>query len=87
MNQNILFPDLQTVDDARNAVSFQAQQAGALIPCFVLVSDLEKRSGSKLDSKEAILNAFNEYRFDYEEFAEEAIEDEDFNGDGEIWVS
>ncbi|MDD1783985.1 DUF1488 domain-containing protein [Enterovibrio sp. ZSDZ35] len=87
MNQNILFPDLQSVDDTRQAVSFQAQQAGALISCFVLVSDLEKRAGSGLDSKEAILNAFNEYRFDYEELAEEAIEDEDFNEAGEIWVS
>ncbi|PKF49697.1 DUF1488 domain-containing protein [Enterovibrio nigricans] len=87
MNQNILFPDLHNVDDARQAVSFHAQQAGGLIPCFVQVSDLEKRTGSELDSKEAILNIFNEYRFDYEELAENAIEEEDFNGAGEIWVS
>ncbi|MBV7300855.1 DUF1488 domain-containing protein [Enterovibrio paralichthyis] len=86
MNQNILFPDLQHWDAEKQAVGFLAQQAGALIPCFISLADLGKRAQQKLETEEAILKVFNQYRFDLEELAEEAIEEEDFNVLGEIWV-
>lgn len=86
MNQNILFPDLQHWHAEKQAVCFQAQQAGALIPCFISIADLEKRALQKLETEQAILAVFNQYRFDLEELAEEAIEEEDFNVLGEIWV-
>ncbi|MDF2183626.1 DUF1488 domain-containing protein [Grimontia hollisae] len=86
MNQRILFPDLHHFDHEKQAVCFQAQQSGALIACFIRVEDLEKRTQSTLPTKQAILAAFCEYRFDLEELAESAIEDEDFNADDEIWI-
>ena len=86
MNQNILFPDLQKVDTEKRAVRFDAQQAGSLIACFISIADLEKRERVVLETEEAILAAFNGNRFDLEELAEEAIEEEDFNTCGEIWV-
>ncbi|KKD62301.1 transcriptional regulator [Grimontia sp. AD028] len=86
MNQNILFPDLQQVDTEKCAVRFDAQQAGSLIACFISIVDLEKRERVALNTEEAILAAFAGNRFDLEELAEEAIEEEGFNASGEIWV-
>ncbi|WP_407331758.1 DUF1488 domain-containing protein [Enterovibrio sp. 27052020O] len=87
MNQSILFSDGQRVDADKQAVRFDAQQYGALIPCFVAIADLQKRHQDTLMTKKAILTVFSQHRFDYEDLAEEAIEAEDFNERGEIWVS
>jgi hypothetical protein len=87
MNQSILFPDLQEWDVARKAVRFPAQQAGALIECFVTLSELSKLAGEKVEDSEQALKVFAKYRFDLEELAEELIEDEVFNQFGNIEVS
>ncbi|MGO2496902.1 MAG: DUF1488 domain-containing protein [Vibrio litoralis] len=83
MNQNILFSDRCEWDDKRQAVVFQAQQAGQLIDCIVSLGLLSKLDDTKV-SKENALAAFERVRFDFEDLAEEAIEDEKFSPTGEI---
>ncbi|ELB1484766.1 DUF1488 domain-containing protein [Vibrio parahaemolyticus] len=86
MNQSILFPDMQSWDEVSQSVNFTAQQSGALIECFVTKQKLEKLSGSELDTEQAVIAAFIDYRFDLEEIAEELIEDEAFNEEGHIII-
>ncbi|WP_047049368.1 DUF1488 domain-containing protein [Vibrio mexicanus] len=82
MNQSILFPDMQSWDEGKQAVMFPAQQSGALIECVVGVDKLAELVGHSVEGKEAALNAFEQCRFDLEELAEELIEDEMFNSNG-----
>ncbi|EGR3222372.1 TPA: DUF1488 domain-containing protein [Vibrio parahaemolyticus] len=86
MNQSILFPDMQSWDEVSQSVNFVAQQSGALIECCVTKQKLEKLSGSELDTEQAVISAFIDYRFDLEEIAEELIEDEAFNEEGHIII-
>ncbi|WP_434357629.1 DUF1488 domain-containing protein [Parasalinivibrio latis] len=86
MNQNILFPDVQTWHAEQGQVEFPAQQAGALITCFVSKQWLETAIGHSLDDETAVLAAFANCRFDLEDIAEGAIEDENFNTEGCIEI-
>jgi hypothetical protein len=86
MNQSILFSDMQSWDNTSQSVSFTAQQAGALIECFVTRQKLEELSGSVIDSEQIALDVFVNYRFDVEEIAEAFIEDETFNAKGHIII-
>ena len=86
MNQSILFPDIQSWDEDKQAVLFSAQQAGALIQCLVSITGLEKLSGQTVGNEQQALEVFSQYRFDLEELAEELIEEEEFNSEGNIEV-
>lgn len=86
MNQSILFPDIQTWDEEQQIVTFPAQQAGALIECFIRKAELEKISGSVIEGEQQALDAFSRSRFELEELAEELIEEEEFNTLGQIEV-
>ena len=86
MNQSILFPDIQSWDEVSQSVNFSAQQSGALIECFVTNQKLEKLSGSLIETEQAAIKVFTDYRFDLEEMAEELIEDEAFNEEGHIII-
>ncbi|EJN8561766.1 DUF1488 domain-containing protein [Vibrio alginolyticus] len=86
MNQSILFPDIQSWDEVSQSVNFSAQQSGALIECFVTKQKLEKLSGSLIETEQAAIKVFTDYRFDLEEMAEELIEDEAFNDEGHIII-
>lgn len=86
MNQDILFADIQHWDHAKQAVSFPAQQAGALITCWVSRTWLEQRAAQPLHHEADILAAFAASRFDLEELAEDLIEDEAFNAEGAIEI-
>ena len=86
MNQSILFPDIQSWDEDKQAVLFSAQHAGALIQCLVSKTELEKLSGQTVENEQQALEVFFQYRFDLEELAEELIEDEEFNSQGWIEV-
>ena len=87
MNQSILFPDIQAWDDGSQSVRFTAQQAGALIECFVTKQKLEQLSSSVIDSEQVAIDVFVDYRFDLEEIAESLIEDEAFNSKGHIIIN
>ncbi|MCQ1058830.1 DUF1488 domain-containing protein [Photobacterium sp. DNB23_23_1] len=87
MNQDILFADMQAWDSERQAVTFPAQQGGALIHCWVSLAWLEKEYGQALADEAAVLAVFAQYRFDLEDIAENLIEDEEFNADGDIDIA
>lgn len=87
MNQSILFPDIQSWDEEKQAIVFPAQQSGALIQCLVNTAELEKLSGQQVEGEQQALTVFSQYRFDLEELAEELIEDEEFNSKGEIEIT
>ncbi|QXO17339.1 DUF1488 family protein [Vibrio ostreae] len=86
MNQSILFPDIQSWDEALQAVVFPAQQSGALIQCVVPLTELSRLSGRVVEDSQQALDTFAELRFDLEESAEALIEDEAFNQYGQIEV-
>ncbi|MGF1785940.1 DUF1488 domain-containing protein [Photobacterium swingsii] len=86
MNQDILFADIQSWDKKRQAINFPAQQAGALIECWVSISWLQQRTSDSLVNEADIVAAFIHLRFDLEELAEELIEDEDYEQDGSIFI-
>lgn len=86
MNQSILFPDLQQWDEQKQSIVFPAQQAGMLIECVVSLARLSALSGLPLQSGDEALQQFKALRFDLEELAEERIEDELFNSDGQIEI-
>ncbi|YCO03702.1 DUF1488 family protein [Vibrio sp. VNB-15] len=86
MNQSILFPDMQSWDEASQSVNFVAQQSGALIECYVTKQKLEKLRGSLIETEQAAIKVFTDYRFDLEEIAEELIEDEAFDEEGHIII-
>ncbi|MGF1701834.1 DUF1488 domain-containing protein [Photobacterium makurazakiensis] len=86
MNQNILFADLQMWDQKKQAVNFPAQQAGALITCWVSLGWLQQQSSAVLTNEIDILAAFTANRFDLEELAEALIEDETFNENGDVVI-
>ncbi|CAH1599688.1 Transcriptional regulator [Vibrio jasicida] len=86
MNQSILFPDMQSWDEASQSVNFAAQQSGALIECYVTKQKLAKLSGSLIETEQAAIKVFTDYRFDLEEIAEELIEEEAFSDEGHIII-
>lgn len=86
MNQDILFADIQLWDSEKQAVNFPAQQAGALITCWVSLAWLQQKTEQPLVDEADIIAAFSANRFDLEELAEEMIEDEDFNSNGDIEI-
>ncbi|MGF1717232.1 DUF1488 domain-containing protein [Photobacterium chitinilyticum] len=86
MNQDILFADIQLWDSQKQAVNFPAQQAGALITCWVSLSWLQKTIEQPLNEESDILATFAANRFDLEELAEVMIEEEEFNSDGDIEI-
>jgi hypothetical protein len=84
MNQSILFPDSESWNEERQCVLFPAQQSGMLIECLVSLDKLSAMCGQTLRSGDDALQKFKALRFDLEELAEELIEDEQFNPEGQV---
>ncbi|MDA0150661.1 DUF1488 domain-containing protein [Vibrio sp. LaRot3] len=84
MNQSILFPDIQDWNQDLQAVIFPAQQAGALIECVATLAYINKLSGQSVVEPEQALQLFIDNRFEIEEQAEELIEEEEFNQQGQV---
>ena len=87
MNQNVIFVDQETWNGERQAVLFMAQQGGALIPCWVALEWLQNHSDARLEEEAQILLCFSQSRFDLEDLAETAIDNESFNDQGEIIIN
>ncbi|MDX1304290.1 DUF1488 domain-containing protein [Photobacterium sp.] len=87
MNQDILFADIQRWDSDKLAVNFSAQQAGALIGCWVSLQWLQQQTAQELITESDILAVFAANRFDLEELAEELIKDEAFDNEGHIHIN
>lgn len=86
MNQEILFPDLQEWLAGEQRVGFPAQAMGALIQCYIGRSQLERMAGTALLGEAEVLRAFDALRFDIEELATLAIEEQAFAPDGSILI-
>ncbi|MCE9788575.1 DUF1488 domain-containing protein [Shewanella chilikensis] len=84
MNQGIIFSDLCQWQAESNRLKFMAQQQGVNIPCYVGIQRMQQLSGKVLLEEQEILSLFEQWRFDFEDEAEALIEQECFNGAGEI---
>ncbi len=66
---------------------FSSAKTGALIECLVARQVLQELSGEALAESQHVMTAFSEWRFDLEELAEQAIENEMFNSLGQIEIT
>ncbi|MFC3033197.1 DUF1488 family protein [Pseudoalteromonas fenneropenaei] len=75
MNQAILFNDDARYDEESGTLQFTAMSMGMMISCVV-----------KLDgfTQSAAIEHFTQYRFDYEQQAEDLIADEEFTATGQV---
>ena len=76
MNQAIIFVDRVEFNEQQRRVYFFAQVSGLMVSCFYTTNL----------AKEDAIKAFDANKFEYEDIAEKAIEDELYNGDGEVEV-
>ncbi|ADT66999.1 MAG: hypothetical protein ACI9H9_003380 [Pseudoalteromonas tetraodonis] len=81
MNQAIQFIDRLEFREPTHQLVFFAQVSGMLVECVIAVSSLN------LADESHATRYFEQYRFDYEERAEQLIEDESYNSAGQIEVS
>ncbi|ALS31440.1 hypothetical protein PTRA_a0042 [Pseudoalteromonas translucida KMM 520] len=81
MNQAIQFIDRLEFREPAHQLVFFAQVNGMLVECIIAVSSLGLTDESHATSY------FEKNRFDYEERAEQLIEDESYNSAGQIEVS
>ena len=90
MNQAILFSDNERYNPTLLQVEFEAQCQGALITCIISVDNLFQLNDKNLKSQDTseteILNSFESSRFDIEELAEQMINDQAFNEDGQVYL-
>ncbi|WP_034917424.1 DUF1488 domain-containing protein [Erwinia sp. 9145] len=83
MNQAIQFVDREWWDDTKQAVCFPAMVNGFQIICAISERSLILRFGNTDDA----LNCFRLNRLDLEDVAEQAIENEEEDDQGWIWLS
>ncbi|CAM3889814.1 hypothetical protein VA7868_04513 [Vibrio aerogenes CECT 7868] len=86
MNQSVIFSDVQYWCDETQQVCFSAQLSGLLIECFISLPALEKISAQTIVDSHNALDVFTQYRFDIEELAENAIEDDRYDEQGRIVI-
>lgn len=78
MNQAIQFIDRLEFKPEEKQLVFFAQVSGFMVECVIDTSKYDFADQS------SAVNYFGSYRFDYEELAEQLIEDEQYNSAGQI---
>lgn len=78
MNQAIQFIDRLEFKPEEKQLVFFAQVSGLMVECVIDTSKYDF-----VDQSSAV-NYFESYRFDYEELAEQLIEDEQYNSAGQV---
>jgi hypothetical protein len=78
MNQQLIFNNDFAFDDARQAVSFSCLVSGLKVDCFIPLSPDQ--------TAELFLQSVKADAFNWEDSAEQAIADDAFNQQGEIWL-
>lgn len=78
MNQAIQFIDRLEFKPEEKQLVFFAQVSGFMVECVIDTSKYDFADQS------SAVNYFEFYRFDYEELAEQLIEDEQYNSAGQI---
>lgn len=86
MNQEILFTEGYEWQVLDQRVHFTAQLAGALVDCYVSLHRLEHIADRPLLGEQEVLTAFEQSRFEIEEWAEQKILQQDFGEDGAIYL-
>ncbi|ATC92884.1 DUF1488 domain-containing protein [Pseudoalteromonas tunicata] len=81
MNQAVLFNDDVSFDAQLQQLTFSAMANGQLIQCVIELTNF------KLANKNEALVYFQLYKFDYEELAEQLIEDEEYDDNGLIVIT
>lgn len=85
MNQSILFPDRELWDEERQCICFPALVGGFQLTCAISAISLRARFGGETPAQ--WLNSFRQHRWDLEEEAELAIEEQREDDQGWIWLS
>ncbi|WP_277053850.1 DUF1488 domain-containing protein [Pseudoalteromonas marina] len=80
MNQAVQFIDRLEFREPDHQLVFFAQVSGMLVECVIAISKL------KLTDESHATDYFEKYRFEYEERAEQLIEEECYNSAGQIEV-
>jgi len=81
MNQAIQFIDRLEYREPIHQLVFFAQVNGMLVECVIAVKALNLKDESH------VTRYFEKYQFDFEERAEQLIEEESYNSAGQIEVS
>ncbi|KPH56982.1 hypothetical protein AMS58_18820 [Pseudoalteromonas porphyrae] len=81
MNQAIQFIDRFEFNVQSQQLTFFAQVSGLMVKCVIDTQSLA------LADQQAAKAHFEAVRFDYEDIAEQLIEDEEYNSAGEIVVA
>lgn len=85
MNQAILFPDREEWDEEKQCIYFPALVGGFQVNCALSAESLVRRFGG--DTPFSWLESFRLHRWDLEEEAEQAINDQQEDDQGWIWLS
>ncbi|CCG88788.1 DUF1488 domain-containing protein [Erwinia piriflorinigrans] len=83
MNQAIQFPEREWWDEARQAVCFSAQANGFQLTCAINGEELLRRFHKEGDA----LACFRLNRWELEELAERAIQHQQEDDQGWVWLS
>lgn len=83
MNQAIQFPEREWWDEARQAVCFSAQANGFQLTCAINGEELLRRFYTEGDA----LACFRLNRWELEELAERAIQHQQEDDQGWVWLS
>lgn len=83
MNQSIQFPEREWWDEARHAVCFSAQANGFQLTCAINGGELLRRFHAQGDA----LTCFRLHRWELEDQAERAIQHQQEDDQGWVWLS
>lgn len=81
MNQAIQFIDRVEFDEQTQLLTFYAQVSGLMVECIVNTQSLS------ISDMAAAKQYFETLRFDYEDLAEQLIDDEEYNSAGQIEIT
>lgn len=87
MNQQLIFPEQSSFDKEKGAVRLDVLQAGLQIPCYIPLALLYQQSNQLDANEKTALILFEQERFYFEDLIEQAIDEENFTSQGEIWLS
>jgi hypothetical protein len=81
VNQAIQFIDRVEFDEQTQLLTFYAQVSGLMVECIVNTQSLS------ISDMAAAKQYFETLRFDYEDLAEQLIDDEEYNSAGQIEIT
>jgi hypothetical protein len=81
VNQAIQFIDRVEFDEQKQRLTFYAQVSGLIVECHINTNSL------MLEDATMAKEYFETLRFDYEDLAEQLIDDEEYNSAGQIEIT